>query len=158
MQENSRSLNDVLALASNTHWKLDCSTSEFRKIIKALKVPYSKRTSTHLSKTLLYKTQMCANILTLGYCKYGSECWFAHRVNELRSVPSNSSNTQHFSKSSNGCVFDFMSETFQHQQPCTSSSISANTTTEGTAPRLFSESHIEEAFYSVPNRIINHNP
>uniref|UniRef100_A0A914I9G0 C3H1-type domain-containing protein n=1 Tax=Globodera rostochiensis TaxID=31243 RepID=A0A914I9G0_GLORO len=99
-------------------------------------------------KTLLYKTQMCANILTLGYCKYGSECWFAHRVNELRSVPSNSSNTQHFSKSSNGRVFDFMSETFQHQQPCTSSSISANTTTEGSAPRLFSESHIEEAFYS----------
>ncbi|KAL3083754.1 hypothetical protein niasHT_036747 [Heterodera trifolii] len=152
MQEDSRtSLNNAFLLAYNTRMKMERATNSFRECIQMLAAckQRSHCNNARQSKTSLYKTQMCHNIQTLGFCRFGSDCLFAHNMNELRSVPSNLPNTPQFSTASNVPVFEFESELFQHNRPCNSLSLTVNAAFGDQPSNMLNRSLVEEEFYKL---------
>ena len=53
-----------------------------------------KRNRVHKLKTFKHKTEPCKNFMSLGYCVYGKECFFAHNSDELSCSQKNNNETR----------------------------------------------------------------
>ena len=53
-----------------------------------------KRNRVHKLKTFKHKTEPCKNFMSLGYCVYGKECFFAHDLDELSCSQKNNNETR----------------------------------------------------------------
>lgn len=61
----------------------------FRQLSSALKEAnrhYSGKV-TSWKNPFLYKNSLCDHYRNNGYCRYGVNCWYAHGIHELRSIP-----------------------------------------------------------------------
>ncbi|CAF0908275.1 unnamed protein product [Rotaria sordida] len=72
----------IQSISSKINHQQSINQSEYCKVKK-----YTKKTNVKLIILFLakYKTELCRNYSSNGYCSYSSRCQFAHGIKELRS-------------------------------------------------------------------------